>query len=205
MGSVAMPRNLYLLITICISLIFQFLFISCAQKVPKEALQLSPESLKNRQMQTRRFDTDEKTMLSAGAAVLQDLGFTIDESETDLGLIACSKLRDATSAGQIAGAVIVALLTGVLCVLPSKELSQTHRIKQQDANALSSPKFIRNFLISYHNRCFWRRMKYENKTYSCFHFALYFYNVAFLCTLNKTGVGDQRISSGAESDTDEGV
>jgi hypothetical protein len=117
-----MPRNLYLLIIICISLIFQFLFISCAQKVPKEALQLSPESLKNRQMQTRRFDTDEKTMLSAGAAVLQDLGFTIDESETDLGLIACSKLRDATSAGQIAGAVIVALLTGAVTPVDKEQL-----------------------------------------------------------------------------------
>ena len=117
-----MQRNRYLLIGICISFTFQFLFISCAHKIPKEALQLSPESLKNRQLQTRRFDTDEKTMLSAGAAVLQDLGFTIDESETDLGLIACSKLRDATSAGQIAGAVFVALLTGAITPVDKEQL-----------------------------------------------------------------------------------
>jgi hypothetical protein len=117
-----MQRNLYLLMVICISFSFQFLVISCAPIIPKEALQLSPESLKNRQMQTRLFDTDEKTMLSASAAVLQDLGFTIDESETDLGLIACSKLRDATSAGQIAGAIIIAMLTGAVTPIDKEQL-----------------------------------------------------------------------------------
>jgi hypothetical protein len=117
-----MQRNLYLLMGICISFTFQVLIISCAPKIPKEALQLSSESMKNRQIQTRNFDTDEKTMLSAGAAVLQDLGFTIDESETDLGLIACSKLRDATSAGQIAAAVIVAVLTGAVTPVDKEQL-----------------------------------------------------------------------------------
>jgi hypothetical protein len=117
-----MQRNRYLLMGICISFSFQFLFISCVPIIPKEALQLSPESLKNRQMQTRLFDTDEKTMLSASAAVLQDLGFTIDESETGLGLIACSKLRDATSAGQIAFAFIVAMLTGAATPVDKEQL-----------------------------------------------------------------------------------
>lgn len=107
-----MLRNRNLLMGICISLSFQFVFVSCAQKIPKEALKLSPESLENRQIQTRRYDTDEKTIQRASAAVLQDLGFTIDESETDLGVIACSKLRDATSVGQIVGAVMVAILIG---------------------------------------------------------------------------------------------
>ena len=117
-----MNRKSSLIIDICISLCFLMLFASCAQKIPKEALQLSPESLQNRQMQTRRFDTDEKTLLSASAAVLQDLGFTIDESETDLGVIACSKKRDATNAGQIAGAVIVAVLTGAVTPVDKEQL-----------------------------------------------------------------------------------
>lgn len=94
-------------------LIFLILFSSCVQKIPKKALQLSKESLQDRQLQTRHFDTDEKTLLSASAAVLQDLGFNLNESETDLGLIACSKQRDATSAGQVAGAIFLSLLTGV--------------------------------------------------------------------------------------------
>jgi len=117
-----MPKKSNLMIRICIALCFFLLFASCAQKIPKEALQLSPVSLQNRQMQTRRFDTDEKTLLVASAAVLQDLGFTIDESETDLGVIACSKTRDATSAGQIAGAVIVALLTGSVTPVDKEQL-----------------------------------------------------------------------------------
>ena len=61
-------------------------------------------------------------MLSASAAVLQDLGFTIDESETDLGVIACSKLRDATNAGQIAGAIVIALLTGAVTPTDKEQL-----------------------------------------------------------------------------------
>jgi hypothetical protein len=90
------------------------LVAGCEQTIPKDALQLSPENLAQRQAQTRRFDTtDEALLLSASAAVLQDLGFNLDESETELGLIVASKDRDATEAGQIIGAVLIAVLTGV--------------------------------------------------------------------------------------------
>jgi len=75
---------------------------------------LSPESLKDREAQTRYFDTGgEQMLLSAGAQVLQDLGFNLDESETDLGVIVGSKHRDATDGGQIAAAFTMALLFGV--------------------------------------------------------------------------------------------
>lgn len=89
------------------------MLVGCQPKVPREALQLSPESLAQRQIQTRRFDTpEEKKVLAASAAVLQDLGFQLDESETDLGLVVGSKMRSAISAGQIVGAVVLAALTG---------------------------------------------------------------------------------------------
>lgn len=85
----------------------------CQQKIPKEALQLTQESLAQRQAQTRRFDTtDEAMLLSASAAVLQDLGFNLDESETKLGLVVASKNRDATEAGQVIGAILIAALIG---------------------------------------------------------------------------------------------
>jgi hypothetical protein len=72
-----------------------FFMCGCNQTIPKEALRLSPESLSDRQMQTRKFDTkDEKFLLSASAAVMQDLGFTISESETKLGVIVAKKNRD---------------------------------------------------------------------------------------------------------------
>ena len=86
---------------------------ACAQTIPKEALQISPESMQQRQTQSRYFETsDEPAILAASAAVLQDLGFNLDESETDLGVLVASKQRDATEAGQVVLGVIVAGLFG---------------------------------------------------------------------------------------------
>jgi hypothetical protein len=85
----------------------------CVDRIPEDALQLSPESLQRRQAQSRYFETrDEIAILSASAAVLQDLGFNLDESETELGLIVASKRRDATEVGQVVGAVIIGVLLG---------------------------------------------------------------------------------------------
>jgi hypothetical protein len=84
---------------------------ACAQKIPKEALQLSPDSLERRQAQTRVFDTNnEAELLSASAALLQDLGFNLDESEVDLGVVVASKKRDATEADQVAVSIVMAAL-----------------------------------------------------------------------------------------------
>ncbi len=81
----------------------------CQPKIPPDALILRPESLEQRQVQTRRFDTnDEAKVLSACAGLLQDTGFNLDKSETKLGLIVASKERSATSAGQIVTSVLLA-------------------------------------------------------------------------------------------------
>ncbi len=83
----------------------------CATGVPPDALTLSPESLALRQLQSRRFDTGkELELLKASAGLLQDLGFTIEESETKLGVIVGSKDRDAMNAGQIVGAAFAAAI-----------------------------------------------------------------------------------------------
>jgi hypothetical protein len=87
---------------------------ACKPGIPKDALALSPQSLADRQLETRRFATiDEKMLLAASAAVLQDLGFTIENSETAVGLVVASKDRDASEAGQVVAAVAVAVLLGV--------------------------------------------------------------------------------------------
>ncbi|WP_449243451.1 hypothetical protein [Desulfovibrio sp.] len=99
----------------CLAVLAALALCGCANhtKVATEALTLAPESLQMRQLQTRRFDTsDEPAMLSASAAVLQDLGFTIDESNHELGVLVCSKQRDATNAGQVTAAIIIAALGG---------------------------------------------------------------------------------------------
>ncbi len=93
-----------------------FLFISlvaCQSRIPDEALRLQPESLKQRQIQTRVFQTDDESkVLSACAALIQDLGFNIDESESKLGVIVGSKDRSALSAGQVVGSILLAVLIG---------------------------------------------------------------------------------------------
>lgn len=86
---------------------------ACGPLVPRAAFELRPESLALRRLQTRRFETgDERELLTAAAALLQDMGFQIDESEAQLGLLVGSKQADAADAGQIAGAIVLGAFTG---------------------------------------------------------------------------------------------
>jgi len=95
---------------------------ACAPQIPPQALQLSEQSLKYRQIQTRYFDAPESMVLSASAAVLQDLGYNIDESTTSLGVIVCSKQRDAHEAGQVVASVVMAALFGVATPVDKDQL-----------------------------------------------------------------------------------
>ena len=88
--------------------------VACATQVPREALTLSPESLADRQLQTRIFYTnDEMKLLTASAALLQDLGFTIDTSEVGCGVIVSSRHRDVMDTGEVVLSVALAVLLGV--------------------------------------------------------------------------------------------
>ena len=92
------------------------------QTIPKDALTLSPESLKQRQIQTRKYETkDEAKILAACAGLLQDMGFNLDESETALGVIVASKMRSAVNAGQVTAAILVALLGGGAMPIDDKQ------------------------------------------------------------------------------------
>jgi hypothetical protein len=78
----------------------------------------STNTLASRQIQARRFETkDEAEILSASAAVLQDLGFNIDETSQKTGLLVASKNRSAEEVGQIAGQL---LLAGIISGLGGK-------------------------------------------------------------------------------------
>lgn len=104
----------------------------CVAKVPQSALQLAPESLADRQLQTRRFDTaNHKTMLGAAAATLQDLGFTLDETEYTLGVLVASKQRDATSGGQVAAAMMLAALTGAVTHVDSEQIIRVSMVMRE--------------------------------------------------------------------------
>lgn len=66
-----------------------------------QLFQLAPESARYKAAQTRQFETpDETELLSASAAVLQDLGFQVVESEREIGYLRAVKERSAREYGQ---------------------------------------------------------------------------------------------------------
>jgi hypothetical protein len=94
------------------------------------ALTLSTKSLAVRQVQSRRFETqNERLLLSACAGVLQDLGFTIDESAPKMGLIVASKDRDAIEADQVAGQILLAALIAALGGQPDPVWERNQKIR----------------------------------------------------------------------------
>jgi hypothetical protein len=81
-----------------------WLLAGCAG-LPADALKLREDSPEHRRLQTRRIDgASEAAALSASLGVLQDLGFTLDGSETKLGVITASRQltsRRPLNAGEI--------------------------------------------------------------------------------------------------------
>jgi hypothetical protein len=93
-------------------LLIAFGFLSgCETTVPKGSLQITPEALEKRQLQTRVYENvTEDIVISASVGIMQDLGYTIKETESKLGLVVGEKDRDATEAGQVALAILGALV-----------------------------------------------------------------------------------------------
>jgi hypothetical protein len=119
----------------------------CATTPPPEALSLSPDSMERRQLQTRRIDgISEKDLLNASVAVLQDLGFEIDEAETKLGLVVASKDRSAFTPSQLAGAFALALLGVQMSVDKTQKIRVslvTHPALGQDGDPIPNSQVIR--------------------------------------------------------------
>lgn len=77
------------IITVCG---FVAILSGCAS--PTNALLDSENQVKLRQIQSRRFDTnDKKKTLGIAMATLQDLGFVIDEADMMLGTVSATKLN----------------------------------------------------------------------------------------------------------------
>jgi hypothetical protein len=84
-----------------------------------------------RALETRRFDTvDEKAMLAAATGTLQDLGFIISESSSEVGVLTATKRRDAEEAGQVAGAIAASVVLALLgaYVNPTWDKEQTIKV-----------------------------------------------------------------------------
>jgi len=68
---------------------------------PESFFQLSPSSAKHKALQSRIIESSKDTeLLSASAAVLQDLGFQIEESNTAAGMLRAVKERSAREYSQ---------------------------------------------------------------------------------------------------------
>ncbi|MEW6324204.1 MAG: hypothetical protein AB1515_02335 [Nitrospirota bacterium] len=94
---------------------------------PESFFELKPESNKRKAQQTRIFDiSDEKALLSASAAVLQDLGFQVEESSVGLGVLRAAKERSARQVGQeiLQGFVFVLGLFGQKAIILPVDLHQ---------------------------------------------------------------------------------
>ena len=93
------PAGLLLLLAGCLSL-------------PADALKLPPDSLANRRMQSRSYRLEtESEMLSACANALQDLGFTLTESDTTLGVMVATKERTAVDRVEVTLNVLAKVTT----------------------------------------------------------------------------------------------
>ena len=104
-------------------------FLACQNPIFKDALTLSPECLKDRQLQTRIFESaDEGKLLTASAAVLQDLGYTIDETEVRAGVIVCSRDRDVTETVEVILSVALEILSILVLSPTSVPYDQTQKI-----------------------------------------------------------------------------
>lgn len=127
-------KNYFLFILIA------FCCIGCTPKIPQQALEWQPETLADRQIQTRRFETaNHEAMLNAASSVLQDLGFSLDESEYSLGVLVGSKTRDATSGAQVAGAVLVAVLTGAVTPVDSHQVIRVSMVMRELTDEKKEP------------------------------------------------------------------
>ena len=105
----AMPgRAITFLAAVCV--------LSACQTLPKDAFRLTETALETREVQTREYESiDDEAILSASMAVLQDMGYAIDEVEKELGVLSASKRADATNDfaafGSIAADAVKCVIT----------------------------------------------------------------------------------------------
>jgi len=67
------------------------LIAGCATTTPVD-IQGNSSQLESRQIQTRQYDTLDKALtMRSAVATLQDLGFTIDQADAELGVITATR------------------------------------------------------------------------------------------------------------------
>jgi hypothetical protein len=86
-----MTRIIHVLMLLCLALVG-----GCATTAPDDVVGGGTQ-LATRQIQTREYDTLDKPMtMRSVIATMQDLGFTIDHADVDLGTITATRLHEYT-------------------------------------------------------------------------------------------------------------
>lgn len=86
-----------------------------ANDVAKRLGEPSKSAVEARIMQSREIEaSDQVAVLAAVTQTLQDLGFTVQESSAEAGVVTGAKQRDAEEAGQIAGQVALTVALAML-------------------------------------------------------------------------------------------
>jgi hypothetical protein len=86
-----MSRSRHLLLLLCL-----LSLTGCATTTPANIVGAGTQ-LETRQIQTREYDTLDKAMtMRSVIATLQDLGFTIDQADAELGTITATRLHEYT-------------------------------------------------------------------------------------------------------------
>jgi hypothetical protein len=123
------------------------LALAGCQSMPKDLLVLPQNYLSERQQQMRKYATvDEKKVIQASAGALQDLGFTIDKSEMDLGMVVSSKNRTAVSPTQ----VTTALTLDAACLVfgcYSNIYGKTDKAQKIQASVMINPALAKDSTV----------------------------------------------------------
>ena len=126
-SAVRTPVGLPILLQIVASLAAMMVAvgISGCEATSTRAARVSPPSLEARQLSTRRFDNVSETqLLLACTAVLQDLGFIVEASESELGVLVASQEQSAHDSGQAIFAALLLILFEV-----HMEIDETQRLR----------------------------------------------------------------------------
>ena len=101
--------------------------LSACGSMPREAFRLSETSLATRELQTREYSAISDTeILSASMAVLQDMGYAIDELEKPLGVLSASKRADASNDFEAFGTLA---LDSAKCTEHLEIVDRHHKIR----------------------------------------------------------------------------
>ena len=140
--------------TILFFLTVVVLFLGCVNQ--QNLYTLDKDYLERRNIETRVFDTkNEKELLTASAQVLQDLGYSIKESDVKLGLITAEKNSDVTTkAGKVALATI-----SILSMAVDKSETTYEDVQKFYVNIVTTPTKEKTIKV----RVLFTRKSWDNK------------------------------------------